>query len=198
VGQHENIAHCQLIVPGRKCRRLIIATRRKGHLAGWQSEQRRKAMKVGEKNESGFTLIEVAVASVITMVGLVFLASLFPLAMAQNHLVKQETTATALAQQKLEEINAVDPGDFRLDVGGGLTEATKANNYFDTLYVNPDTGVVTTVIPQGSTPIYDRYWMVENDSSLNNTVLITVRVKARQQSMGKTDEETTLTTVRSW
>ena len=155
-------------------------------------------MKVGEKNESGFTLIEVAVASVITMVGLVFLASLFTLAMAQNHLVKQETTATALAQQKLEEINAVDPGDVRLDVGGGLTESTKANNYFDTLYVNPDTGVVTTVIPQGATPIYDRYWMVENDSSLNNTVLITVRVKARQPSMGKTAEETTLTTVRSW
>ena len=155
-------------------------------------------MKVGEKNESGFTLIEVAVASVITMVGLVFLATLFTLAMAQNHLVKQETTATALAQQKLEEINAVDPGDVRLDVGGGLTEATKANNYFDTLYVNPDTGVVTTVIPQGATPIYDRYWMVENDSSLNNTVLITVRVKARQPSMGKTAEETTLTTVRSW
>jgi len=155
-------------------------------------------MKVGEKNESGFTLIEVAVASVITMVGLVFLATLFTLAMEQNHLVKQETTATALAQQKLEEINAVDPGDARLDVGGGLTEATKANNYFDTLYVNPDTGVVTTVIPQGATPIYDRYWMVENDSSLNNTVLITVRVKARQPSMGKTAEETTLTTVRSW
>ena len=61
-----------------------------------------------------------------------------------------------------------------------------------------DTGVVTTVIPQGATPIYDRYWMVENDSSLNNTVLITVRVKARQPSMGKTAEETTLTTVRSW
>jgi type II secretory pathway pseudopilin PulG len=155
-------------------------------------------MKVGENNESGFTLIEVAVASVITMVGLVFLASLFTLAMAQNHLVKQETTATALAQQKLEEINAVDPGDFRLDAGGGLTEATKANNYFDTLYVNPDTGVVTTVIPQGATPIYDRYWLVESDSSLNNTVLITVRVKARQPSMGKTAEETTLTTVRSW
>ena len=155
-------------------------------------------MQVREKNESGFTLIEVAVASVITMVGLVFLATLFTLAMAQNHLVKQETTATALAQQKLEEINAVDPGDVRLDVGGGLTEATKATNYTDTLYVNPDTGVVTTVIPQGATPIYDRYWMVENDSSLNNTVLITVRVKARQPSMGKTAEETTLTTVRSW
>jgi type II secretory pathway pseudopilin PulG len=155
-------------------------------------------MKVGENNESGFTLIEVAVASVIMMVGLVFLASLFTLAMAQNHLVKQETTTTALAQWKLEEMNAIEPTDDRLNAGGGLTEAAKQNTYFDTVYVNPDTGDVTTTIPTGATPIYDRYWLVENDASLTNTRLITVRVKSRQPSMGKTAEETTLTTVRSW
>ncbi|HKP88053.1 MAG TPA: prepilin-type N-terminal cleavage/methylation domain-containing protein [Blastocatellia bacterium] len=155
-------------------------------------------MKVEESNESGFTLIEVAVASIIMMVGLVFLASLFTLAMSQNHLVKQETTTTALAQWKLEEVNAIEPTDDRLDPGGGLTEGTKQTNYCDTVYVNPETGQVTTTIPQGATPIYDRYWLVENDSTLANTRLITVRVKSRQPSMGRTSEETTLTTVRSW
>lgn len=155
-------------------------------------------MKADEKNESGFTLIEVAVASIITMVGLVFLASLFTLAMSQNHLVKQETTTTALAQWKLEEINAIEPSDDRLDVGGGLTDTAKQNGYYDTVYVNPTTGQVTTTIPNGATPIYDRYWLVENDSQLPNTRLISVRVKSRQPSMGRTAEETTLTTVRSW
>ena len=155
-------------------------------------------MKGGENNESGFTLIELAVASVIMMVGLVFLASLFTLAMAQNHLVKQETTTTALAQWKLEEINAIEPTDDRLNAGGGLTDTAKQNGYYDTVYVNPDTGDVTTTIPSGATPIYDRYWLVENDATLTNTRLITVRVRSRQPSMGKTAEETTLTTVRSW
>ena len=155
-------------------------------------------MKVDENNESGFTLIELAVASIITMVSLVFLATLFTLAMSQNHLVKQETTTTALAQWKLEEINAIEPTDDRLDPGGGLTDGTKQTGYCDTVYVNPDTGQITTTIPAGATPIYDRYWMVENDSQLSNTRLITVRVRSRQPSMGRTSEETTLTTVRSW
>jgi prepilin-type N-terminal cleavage/methylation domain-containing protein len=155
-------------------------------------------MKVGENNESGFTLIELAVASVIMTVGLVFLATLFTLAMAQNRNVKQSTTATALAQQKLEELNAVEPSDPRLFVGGGLDEASKKNNYYDTLYVEAVTGEITTNIPVSGTPIYDRYWQVENDTSLTQARVLTVRVKARQPSVGKTADETKLTTIRSW
>lgn len=157
-------------------------------------------MKVGENNEGGFTMIEVAVASIIMMVGLVFLATLFTLTMAQNRHVKQSTTATALAQQKLEELNAIEPSDKRLSVGGGLDEASKKPDYFDTLYVDPVTGEITTVLPVGGTPIYDRYWLVEldPDPTLTQARIITVRVKARQASIGKTAEETKLTTIRSW
>ena len=156
-------------------------------------------MKVGENNESGFTLIEVAVASIIMTIGLVFLATLFTLTMSQNRLVKQETTATALAQQKLEELNSQGTDDEQLLVGGGLDEATKKPKYFDTLYVNPTTGEITTTLPTGGTPIYDRYWKIEKDSTaLAQSLFITVRVKARQPSVSKTAEEAKITTVRSW
>lgn len=155
-------------------------------------------MRFEEGTESGFSLIEVAIASVITMGGLVFLASLFTLAMAQNRMVKQYTTAVALAQEKLEELNAIETSDKRLKVGGGLTEKLKQTNYYDTVYVDPVTGTITNVIPQGVTPIYDRYWMVEQDADLSNAVLISVRVQARQPSIGRTAEETTLASERSW
>lgn len=155
-------------------------------------------MEVRENNESGFTMIEVSVASIITMVGLVFLATLFTLTIGQNRHVKQVSTATALAQQKLEELNSIEPSDKRLSVGGGLDDASKKTDYFDVLYVDPATGEITTVIPTGGTPIYDRYWQVENDPTLTRARLLTVRVKARQPGVGKTPEETKLTTIRSW
>lgn len=161
-----------------------------------------------ESDEAGFTILEVAIASVITTVGLAFLAGLFTLGMAQNRLVKQYTTATALAQQKLEELNAIERTDKRLTVGGGLNVAsdpappvpTDPNLpvYRDTVYVDPTTGTVTSNIPQGATPIYDRYWKVEADSQLATTFILSVRVVARQPSVGRTAEETTLTTARGW
>ena len=156
-------------------------------------------MRFEGNKESGFTLIEVAIASFITMSSLVFLAGLFTLAMSQNRMVKQYTTTVALAQEKLEELNAIETSDARLFVGGGLTEATKQNGYFDTVYVDPDTGSVTTIIPAGVTPLYDRYWQVEADASLaSNAVIISVTVRTRQPSIGRAAEETTLATERSW
>ena len=156
--------------------------------------------RIENSDQSGFTVLEVAIAAVISTVGLVFLASLFTLGIAQNRMVKQYSTATALARQKLEELNAVEKTDARLTVGGGLnvTGDPSANNYTDTVYVNPDTGTVTTNIPQGATPIYDRFWKIEADTQLNNTYIISVRVVARQPTVGNRSEETTLSTVRSW
>ena len=153
-----------------------------------------------ESNEAGFTVLEVAVASVVTMVGLAFLAGLFTLGIAQNRLVKQYTTATSLARQKIEELTSIEQNDARLAVGGGLnvTGDPAVTNYNDTVYVNPDTGVVSNVIPQGATPIYDRYWKIENDPQLTTTILISVRVVARQSSGGRTPEQVTLTTARGF
>jgi Tfp pilus assembly protein PilV len=105
--------------------------------------------------EEGFTLIEVSIATLITMVGLMSLASLFTYAMYQNKHVKQHTAATALAQQKLEELTAIEKDDARLDIGGSLGEADKQAGYWDELNVNDKTGVVSPT-PDGTLGNYKR------------------------------------------
>jgi hypothetical protein len=169
----------------------------------------RKVMKM--KDESGFTLAEVAMASLITAVGLIFLASLFVLAMGQNRGIKQYTAAELLCQKKIEELEAVGRNDCRLTVAGGLTEATKQTipacppmfpdpiPYFDVVFVDDVNGIITTVIPAGSTPTYHRYWQVEPDpGGMTNVRIISVRVVADQPGSSRAAEETTLTTSRSW
>jgi Tfp pilus assembly protein PilV len=155
-----------------------------------------KEMQAG--GESGFTLIEVAIASVISMIGLMALASLFTYAIYQNKQVKQYTATTAMAQQKLEELNAIEKTDSRLNVGGSLTEAGKQTGYWDEVFVNEKTGVVSTTIPSGETANYRRYWQVEEDPELDYTVLVIVRVVATQASRGRSPEETTLVSIRSF
>jgi Tfp pilus assembly protein PilV len=153
-----------------------------------------------ENNQAGFTIIEVAVASVVSMIGLIFLAGLFTLAISQNRLVKQYTSTTILAQEKLEELNAVENNDLRLKPGGNLTTATAVNgiNYFDTVYVE-DSGLVTTNVPQGEVPHYRRFWSIQADPELRNTVVIAVRVVSLQPGRNANRaEETVLSTVRSW
>jgi Tfp pilus assembly protein PilV len=156
------------------------------------------------RDEQGFSLIEVAIASVITMVGLVFLAGMFTLAMSQNRMVKQHTTTTALAQQKLEELMAIEKNDARLVIPGGqavvgnLTEAGKVTSYYDSLCLN-DAGSPTTDCSGGGVASYRRYWKVENDpGGFDRAIVIAVRVVALQAARGTLNEETTLTTVRSF
>lgn len=150
------------------------------------------------KGEGGFTLIEVAIASVISMVGLMALASLFTYAIYQNKQAKQYTATTAMAQQKLEELNAIEKTDSRLNIGGSLNETGKQTGYWDEVYVDEKSGAVATTIPAGQTANYRRYWQVEADPQLEYTVLVIVRVVATQASRGRTPEETTLVSIRSF
>lgn len=159
-------------------------------------------MRVPENDQKGFTIIEVAIASIITMVGLIFLASLFTLAITQNRVVKQFTSTTALAQEKIEELNAIDYGDVKMTPGGNLDNQVKVgnNNYFDEIFIDETTGDVKVgnQIPQGQVPHYRRYWKIENDPELINTLIISVRVAALQAGRNTgMAEETTLATVRS-
>jgi hypothetical protein len=160
-----------------------------------------------ESGQSGFSVIEVAVASVISMIGMIFLASLFTLAISQNRIVKQFTSTTAFAQDKLEELSALERDADRLTRGGDLyaAKAVKATSGANLTYSNnifvDDAGRVLLDgnIPAGTPPHYRRYWSVQNDPALLNTVIISVRVVSLQSGRNsRQTEETTLTTVRSW
>ncbi len=125
------------------------------------------------------------------------LAGLFTLAINQNRTVKQFTATTALGQQKMEELNAIDKNDTRISVGGGLNEASKQTGYWDYVYVD-DAGTVTTTIPPGQVPNYVRYWKIENDPSIDRTIIVSVRAVTLHPGHSKKPEETVLVSVRSW
>lgn len=168
-----------------------------------------------QTGQGGFTIIEVSLASLITLVGLVCLAGLFTLSISQNKIVKQFTSTTAFAQEKIEQLTALEQGDARLAVGGNLTASATVGGivYSDDIYVSNDTKdsdvgtvYINSAIPTGRPVLYRRYWSVQlvptptlPTATLANSVLIGVRVVALQsgRNTGK-PEETTLTIVRSW
>jgi hypothetical protein len=147
------------------------------------------------KEESGFTLLEVAIAAVISMGGLVFLATLFTLAMSQNKHVKQTTSSVAFAQEKIENLGAIPNGNAGLTIGGDLQNQT--NGYFEQILVD-ESGTVTTPAPAGSIPTYNRYWKIEADPTLTNAIIISVRVVAARAARGTALEQTTLATIRTF
>lgn len=155
-----------------------------------------------ENSQSGFSIIEVSVASVVSMVGLLCLAGLFTLSISQGRVVKQFSASTALAQEKLEQLTTFERSDSRLAVGGDLNTAQTVGAlvYSDDIFVE-DTGQVyiNTSIPSGSKAQYRRFWTVQSSPTLTNTMIVAVRVVALQagRNSGKA-EETTLMSVRSW
>ena len=154
-------------------------------------------------SEGGFTLIEVAVASVISMTGLVFLATLFTLAISQNKHVKQATSSVTFAQEKMEKLSAIPNDDNRLTIGGDLKTPTTVTlvdgvttiNYFDTIYVD-ESGTVTVPAPNSVIPTYNRYWKIEPDATMARSIIVSVRVVAVTAGRGLLPEETTLATIR--
>jgi type II secretory pathway pseudopilin PulG len=159
-------------------------------------------MKQTENTQGGFTILEVSVASVVSMVGLLCLAGLFTLSISQNRVVKQFSSTTALAQEKLEQLTTFERSDSRLSAGGSLNSALTVGTlqYSDDVFVD-DTGQVyiNANIPSGSKAQYRRFWAVQNSPTLTNTMIVAVRVVALQagRNSGKA-EETTLMSVRSW
>ncbi len=155
-----------------------------------------------EKEQRGFTVLEVVIATVVSMVGLLSLAGLFTLSISQNRLVKQFATTTALAQEKIEQLTAIEKSDSRLAVGGDLniTKTVGTIVYSDDIFVD-DAGLVylNSSIPVGSKAQYRRFWTVQSSPTLTNTLILGVRVVALQagRNSGRA-EETTFTTVRSW
>ena len=155
-----------------------------------------------ESEQRGFTVLEVVIATVVSMVGLLSLAGLFTLSISQNRVVKQFASTTALAQEKLEQLTAIEKSDSRLAVGGdlNLTKTVGTIVYSDDIFVD-DAGQVylNSSIPAGSKALYRRFWTVQSSPTLTNTLILGVRVVALQagRNSGRA-EETTFTTVRSW
>jgi Tfp pilus assembly protein FimT len=152
------------------------------------------------QQQAGFTLIEAVIAALILLVAIVFVAQIFVTAIQQNRTSRQYTHATAIAQSKLEELNAI-PIE-RLQYGGDLGKDGKASagvlGFTDFVAVDTlDPGKVG-VVPTREQANYTRYWMIEPDpGGWANVYRITVRVVAITPGKGIVREDVTLSTIRA-
>lgn len=151
--------------------------------------------------ESGFTLLEAMVAALILLIAIIFVAQLFVTAMQQNRTSRQYTHATAIAQSKLEELNAIPieklvyGGELGgKDDGGG----TGAAGYFEYVVIDLEEGGKIGVVEDKEKANYARYWRIDPDpEGWLGVYRISVRVVALRNGEGGDREEVTLATVRS-
>jgi Tfp pilus assembly protein PilV len=132
-------------------------------------------MKIGKtakrhSSQAGFTLIEVTVASMISMVGLLALAQLFTLATLHNQSSKQTTLATMVARHQIEQLLAIPLSgsslSSQLNTGGALGSSNAVSGYSQNYYVNVTTKQFsTTPFFTGQQPGYVVTWKIEADNA---------------------------------
>ena len=79
-------------------------------------------------NDRGFTLIEVLIAMVILVIALVAMAQLMAISLRMQQLGRNQTAATRLAQDKIDELMTQNFTFAQLAPGGSLT-ADQANHF---------------------------------------------------------------------
>lgn len=90
----------------------------------------------------GFTIVEVLVAAVILLVGLVSLAGLLGGTLGSTARSGYMNQAATLATEKLEDLNRYPSLDPMVSAGGSLVSDTVSNSvpYYDEVYFNPALG----------------------------------------------------------
>lgn len=125
------------------------------------------------KNNSGFTLIEVLIAALIIVAGLIAYIMTSGNIMGQNAQSKKKTVATTLAQDKMEAIrntaltvslSGADTLDSPTESGGTWT----ANTGGEIVDVDGNTGTTEA--------IYTRTWTITEDATLTNFYAASVTV----------------------
>lgn len=112
-------------------------------------------------NQRGFTLLELLIALVILAIGLLGLAGLHVSAMHGNVSGFKISTASAVAQQRIEELKALDPSDAALSAGDHVD------------------GSVTV---QGVT--YNRSYAIQDNMPITGTSTITLTVTWTEPATG--------------
>ena len=161
------------------------------------------------KSEAGFSIVEVLVATGLLASALVALAQLFAIATATNASARSSTLTMMLAEQKIEQLRALQytfdraglpVQDTETDLavyppaatgGKGLSPHTdntlqsNTNGYVDYLDPSGRTLGGGTVIPDGTAFI--RRWSVEPLPTNPNNVIILQVLVTRQRNRGTGD-----------
>ena len=129
-------------------------------------------------DDAGFTLVEVLIATLVLVVGLVSVAQLLAVSVVMNSDARSATSATQQAQTKIDELMKASFTTPAVQINAADTLSSNVANYFDT----PAAGIT-------------RRWQVTAGPS--NTRKVTVRVLAsRGRLYGNKVEMTTI--IRQW
>ena len=121
---------------------------------------------------SGFTLIEIMVSIAIIAIGIFAVMSLIIIVMKGNTLSKRATTATTIAQDKLEEFKNMDYDDI-IAYSSGNTDIDYDTVYYWEIDVDYDAPATDT-----KTITVDVYWSSGGtDTTHNNVELKTIIAK---------------------
>jgi type II secretory pathway pseudopilin PulG len=176
--------------------------------------------------EAGTTLIEVIVATLVMVIGVVSMAQLFAISTGSNVAARNNTFAAVLAEQKVEQLRSLtwgfDPqgiplSDFATDTsepdatptGMGLQPSpasalqTNTVGYVD--HVAANGVIVGNQVQAPATAIYTRRWSIEPlPTNPNNTLIIQVLVtpnrnrgQADQGAVGRLPDEARVITVKT-
>ena len=113
--------------------------------------------------ENGFSLIEVLIALVVIVIGVMAVTSMMVLAIRLQVLSRDTTLAIGLAEVKLEELRYMDPADPERTLGGDLNSNVvdhfeNANGNLFTVRWKVDPGPINTqditigVVPNALNP----------------------------------------------
>lgn len=149
-------------------------------------------MRQQEKNQRGFTLIEVMLAIAILSIGILAIAAMQVKAIQSNSSANYQSRAVQLAEDRLESLmlipyeNPVLPGTLHpllVDTNGdGAVGADNDNDARNDMYMDPNDGSQLYPSPADhadpDNPIdgkYDLYWNTEPtvDNTVNVRVIIT-------------------------
>jgi len=161
--------------------------------------------------ETGSTLVEVLVATVILATGVLTMGQLFLTSTVSNVASRNDTYATVLAEQKVEQLRSLAWGfdtqglpvsDFTSDTsveplsaGGGTglqpspSSALQQNTpgYVDHIGANGQ--IVGNAVQAPGTAAYTRRWSIEPlPTNPNNTLIVQVLVMPAQRARGQADQ----------
>ena len=110
------------------------------------------------KNQNGFTLIEILVASVILTIGVAMIGTVITSVVKKNFLSMRHTQAVILAQNKIEEL---------------INDGYNSSNLDEGYYENPLNPVSETGDTSG---VFTQLWDVEDVNPIEKAKLITSTV----------------------
>ena len=105
---------------------------------------------------SGFTLTETLVATAILVSGLLAIANLFAFSIRTNKMTEQQTSATLLVSNKMEQLRGASFST--LTAGGGLDPSSLMPSYWDYVSITTSGAILSDTTTTGAP--YLRLWQI--------------------------------------